>query len=131
MTKMYLTKVTSRLRSIAMTALIVSNAAQAQASTCYSRFSPLEKREFKAAFTPSLRELMDKATSDYANGAGDVNIPLASDGNLYLASTCDYVLLLRRGLDERVAFTAISRSEYDRVVALASESGRVIRMEPP
>jgi len=73
---------------------------------------------------------MEKAASDYANG-GDVDIPLASDGNLYLESTCGYVLLLRRGLDERIAFTTISKSEYDRVAALARESGRVIRMEPP
>lgn len=122
--------IAAQLSLIALIALAGCGDAPNENSICYSRFSSLEKREFKAAFTPSLRRLMEKAASDYANG-GDVDIPLASDGNLYLESACSYVLLLRRGLDERIAFTTISKSEYDHVAALASESGRVIRMEPP
>ena len=96
---------------------------------CLSKFSSLEHREFKHEFTEPLSKLHDKLGDDYASSSEDIDLPIAEEGAIYLASTCDYLSGIEKNLDKTLVVTKISTAAYQHVVDIASEDGRVINVE--
>lgn len=97
---------------------------------CYSQFYSTEQKTFRNAFTPSLDELHDAVGEDYLSDEGVFDIPIAMSGTLYVMSSCEYALTVERVLAEKVKRREISEEDYERAVDLASQSGRIIRLEP-
>ena len=108
---------------------IGANGASDSPEFCYSKFAPSVKPEFKHGFTRQLTWLLDLAIDEYNGGSNVIDIPIAQDGSLYIASTCTYVLSLLERLDEGITFAAISSTEYAKRVDVAGQNGRVIRAE--
>ena len=128
---------TNMVRSIVRSVLIVSAAFlipcsgnASELEICYSKFSPSRKPEFKHALTEELRRLVYAMEDAYNDPDAPVmDIPIAEAGSVYLTSSCEYAALLQKSLDKSILFYAISKDEYDRVIELASQDGRVIRLE--
>lgn len=109
--------------------LAACTAGPGEAGICYSKFYPSELPEFTSAFTEQMKKLQETLVDAYNDDAPIVDLPMAQAGALYLASTCEYAASLRSGLDKSILVLEISKEEYEHKVALASRSGRIIRME--
>jgi hypothetical protein len=96
---------------------------------CYSKFSPSKKPEFKHALTEGLAELYDALVDAYNDDTAVVDIPLMGEGNVYLASTCEYAASLQQRLDKSILFTKISKDEFEDQDNLASQNRRIIEVE--
>jgi len=98
---------------------------------CYSKFSSLEKPEFKGGFTKPMSELADRLRSPfYAYSYGRLDLfSIAENGNLYIASTCDYAYWLRPTIPKSIAMTAISKDEYEEIVEIVSQPVRFFYLE--
>ena len=96
---------------------------------CYSKFSPANKPEFRGAFTGEMTRLHEALVDAYNKEPSVVDIPIAIDGSLYLASTCEYVSSIRQSLDRSIVLMEISVEEYQYQADLAGESGGIIWME--
>jgi hypothetical protein len=111
------------------TFLAACSANASEPKVCYSKFSPLKKLEFKHGFTEQMIRLHDALGDAYNDDPHVVAIPIAKGGSLYLASTCEYATSLQQNLDESILFVEISQEEYEHQVDLASQSGRILRLE--
>lgn len=109
--------------------LIAWSADSSEPQICYSKFSPSKKPEFKHALTEQLKKLYDALGDAYNDDTPVVDIPIVSEGNVYLASTCEYAASLQQSLDKSILFTRISKDEYEHQDDLRSQSGRIIRRE--
>jgi hypothetical protein len=116
---------------IALAAFLIPCSSNAnEPEICYSKFSPAKKPEFKHALTEELKKLHDTLGDAYNDDDVPViDITIAQEGSVYLASSCGYAASLQKSLDKSILFTGISKGDYERVVDLASQSGRIIRME--
>ncbi len=99
-------------------------------SICYFELYSLEQREFKAGSSDAMTRLEDDLIRSYEDQSGVDNVPIASDGSIYVASTCEYMASVRSGLNGCIAMNEISEVDYSRQLELAAQSGRFIREEP-
>ncbi len=110
-------------------AVILSGCDAGAQDVCYSKFSSSEYREFKHALSPQLSRLFLVLGDAYLNDPEVIDLPVISEGNVYLASTCAYALRVERKLNGSIKRKEILQKEYAHYVELAGKSGRVIKME--